>query len=474
MLNSNPSSYGRQTSGLDSNKLTRSIENFLNDVKNLENSPVKPVETAKLPAVVSRLVDKEGKYYRRRKTLPVQPRSTPKAPQVRTVKKQITSLDQNPGAAHYNPNFNAVLANEPVVSMPRAFETPDKSNLDNVPMGEMLKNFSSHIRAVEFEQPETRNIDLKPLEPSCVENQKTYIIPTKLDVKRDSYIVGESTPGPSAYNTVTKKKVKDVIPFQCQVSREDIGEHFEKPIRDTRSAIDATKKREPRPIPFDKQESREKKAKKEDSIWKEIEEEQKRLIEQQIEIEQKRKEKRLAEKSTKERSLKKKKVQPMSRGGRDERGPFAHLMRKEVEPLVPYEVDRTYKYLERPKTAFDIKQKSFKEDRQIYVKTEAPDKLYDNVVDEWKNTKPKENVPNFDALHYRYDAYHYMPKTCGEDDKRSRAEIDAEKRELTLRTMPPTSTRKGKPKALKRIIDTPLSIKRFTSDLDHRYADKFG
>jgi hypothetical protein len=92
--------------------------------------------------------------------------------------------------------------------------------------------------------------------------------------------------------------------------------------------------------------------------------------------------------------------------------------------------------------------------------------FYDNVVKSWKKTKPNVNVPNFDSYHYRYDAYHYMPKTCGEDDKRPLEVIEAEERELMERLLP-TPTKIKHQESPPRWIESPLSANRYSSELDY-------
>ena len=160
---------------------------------------------------------------------------------------------------------------------------------------------------------------------------------------------------------------------------------------------------------------------------------------------------------------------------RDERSPFYQFMRKEWEPSKPYDVERGLKYLERPKTAFDISQKSYKYDRQLYNKTEAPDVIYGNSNDNWKKTQPDVSSPVMESYHVRRDPYYYMPHPCGEEDSRPIWEITADEMYVASHSSIKVNRPKikGKPDPIERFIDTPVMLKRNKSPLTHRYDATF-
>ena len=467
MLSPSPSTFGKP--GLkDFAGLNRSLESLLENVKNLDKSPSKP-ET-RLPSVVSRLTDKKGKYYKRRKSAvakssKTKSQHTPKKPhEIRVVGRPHTPLDDNPGAAHYKPNFDAVLTQEPQISFPKAKDHPNTSSLEEKSMNEMLNTWSSNLRAVDFQQPkDTKKVAFSPLPPSSVMNAKTYVMSRSLPCDRDSFMKVEKTPAPNYYNVKIIEKHVGAIPFAMQASRNDYKESFENPIRDTRAAIDATIKRQPRQVPFDKQSSREKKAKEEDPMWKKIEEEQKEILSH------------MANNAPQKKKVKIK-TADFAKQTRDERSPFYPFMRKEWEPSKPYDVERGLKYLERPKTAFNISQKSFKYDRQIYNKTDAPDVIYGNSNDYWKNTQPDVSTPIMESYHVRRDPYYYMPHPCGEEDSRPLWEIAADEMYVASHSKIKVNRpkMKGKPEPMERYIDTPLSLKRNKSPSSHRYDSTFG
>lgn len=468
-MSTRPSDFGRMNlTDSDQTSINQSLETLMSSVKTLETSPKKNKATGRLPEVVNRLIDKDSKYYKRRRTIPTghQANSKRKIPQVREVKKAVSVLDNEPGAAHYSPKFASILPKSPAISLKDKNSTSklDKSNVDECSMSEMIVAWSDHIRNVDFTKAEksSNSLDYAPLPPSTVEGANVYKFSQDARyANRDSYIIGEKTPGPSAYNTTKNTKKNHATLFHLQVSRFNDMDKLEKPIRDTRSAMDAIRKREPQQISFDKQAPREKRVKEEDPLWQEIENEQREILKNLITQEKAKK------------AVKKQKTADFAKQTRDNRSPFAHIMRKETD--VVYDVESSLKYLDRPTTSFDIGQKAYKFKREILNKTEAPDIMYFDSHEQWKKTKPRDQVSDFNKLHYRKDPYYYMPKPCGEEDKRSKEEIYRDEEFMREREM--TSTRRQPPseppERLKRIIDTPLQLQRNKSAFEHRYEDVF-
>lgn len=467
-MSTRPSDFGRvNLSESETASFNHSLEHLITSVKTLDTSTKRNAGNGRLPEVVNRLIDKDSKFYKRRRTISsgVASPVKRKIPQVREVKKSISVLDNEPGAAHYSPKFSSILPKSPSVSMKDKNSTSklDRSNVDECSMSEMIVAWSDHLRNVDFTKAEksSNSLDYAPLPPSTVEGANTYkFSQDSRFANRDSYIVGEETPGPSAY-AIKHPKHNNATSFHLQVSRIDDSDKLEKPIRDTRSALDAIRKREPQQISFDKQASREKRVKEEDPLWQEIENEQREILKNLL-------------KQEKTREIpKKKKTGDFAKQTRDNRSPFAHLMRKETD--VVYDVDTGYKYLQRPSTSFDISQRAYKYNREILNKTEAPDIIYCNSNDQWKKTQPRDQVSDFNKLHYRKDPYYYMPKPCGEEDKRSKEEIMMDEEEARTREASTTrrSIPKEKPERLKRIIDTPLSLQRNKSAFEHRYEEAF-
>jgi hypothetical protein len=92
-------------------------------------------------------------------------------------------------------------------------------------------------------------------------------------------------------------------------------------------------------------------------------------------------------------------------------------MREEVD--VVYDVNASRRALDRPATSFDIRQPVFKSahDRLVERHSEAPDVMYDDVVQQFENTQPRATSPlQFSREIDRHEPYHYFPHGCGRGD----------------------------------------------------------
>jgi len=354
------------------------VEYVLKQIHSIETNKFKNDIPKEVPKYIQRLVKGEAdtQTVRSRYKNSCHQKVYRKAPEIREVKKRQTSLDVGPSSSHYNPNYNSILTSSPAISM--SSNKPKKSQISADPsthtMNEMMKKWIKDIRKVEFikEQPSVQQLEL-PMSPvpTTFASKKGYKFSNSKD-ERDSFIILENTPGPSAYNVQRTPLEKGVIAFDKQAPRPDFVQNDGHNYRDTRSNLDAVRPRTPAPIPFDKQSSREKTKKEEDDIWKQIAEEQAEII------------RKITNKPEKVEP-KKKTIQPFSQQTSHPKiSPFEHIMRREIN--VEYNPEKSLEYLERPKTAFNISQPAFHNKREILVKTDAPDKFYDNVTEQFKNT----------------------------------------------------------------------------------------
>lgn len=439
------------------------VDKLLDRVKNMELTKYKNEFNGRLPPVVNRLLNKDSKEYKRRRSRAYANEEKPKKkPVKRVVIKEPVTLESKsnemPGSAHYTPNFESILTASPAYTINDKVDSqPIIQGLGTNMLSEMVSKWGTNLRTVQFIKLKETSLDFAPLPESTVHDTKGVSFPHDGHSERDSFITGEVTPGPSAYNVKRTSLKKPVRKFDEQTSRPVDNDPLIKPIRDIRADIDRTQKRQPRQLPFDKQSSREKKAKQEDPIWTEIEEEQKKMLSKMDSKRQKEKPKTA-----------RKEPFALQTRNRDERGPFSHIMRKEVDPKYEYDVDKSWKYLERPKTAFNISQPAQKTDRMVYRKSEAPDIFYNDVQRQWNETqKSFGSPPIFGNTHDRYDAYYYMPHPCGQEHQMTESEIEEEY--MKENQQPPKRRKTPKPQPLKRIIDTPNHMQ---SALSVSYAEK--
>ena len=431
----------------------KDVDEVLRQIQNLELDPIR--QNWEVPSVVNRLMkpdEPRSKRMRRRKLT-----KTPKEPRVvREVKKIENPAGAIPNATHYNPNFDAVLSKAPKLAFEKSGMAKKKLSPASYTMSEMLSKWNGDIRCVEFrpepesvpedenqEQEQRKKKPAKPRTPGVMSS----------DAARDSFLkVNTPTPGPTDYEVpVNTDKVKMVLAFDQQPSRPSLrmtGTHATVTMRDIRQDIEYTKPRTPKCIPFDKQSGRTPRKAKSDAIWDEIEQEQARIIASLRKPEEKKK-------------PVKKHRQPFALQTSKPSHPFGHLMRKEVTPEVEYDVERSRRALDRPRTAFDISQPSLGSERIVYKGTDAPDVIYDNVNEQFKNTIPRAATPlAMSRETKRHSPYHYMPKPCGEGDLPEPKSSLNGKGAVELSKM-------GKRKCL---LDSPYAYKRATRLPKSRWA----
>ncbi|KAH0796019.1 hypothetical protein GPJ56_000087 [Histomonas meleagridis] len=267
-------------------------------------------------------------------------------------------------------------------------------------MSEMITQFNTQLRSINFVNDTNSISSISSSTNSyCPHtNNAPGIISSNAD--RDGFLKKEPTPSPTDYNVGTNFITRKAVPFNKQSSRPTYDTSLYHAYRDIGPSIDSTLPKSGRCIPFNKQSSRNLIPKSEDPIWKSLEEEQKRIIEHLR-----------PENETNSKNNKRKKS-TFELQTPQVLNPFQHIMRKEIEPKVPYNVEENKKSLDRPINSFDISQPSFKNDRTIYNVTEAPDIFYD-YMEQFNNTIPSVKVPDLNKMQKRKSPYYYMPKTCG-------------------------------------------------------------
>lgn len=445
------------------------LDSILKQVHTIENEKYKQSQAP--PGVIERLLGNEERI-RLRSSNSNRSQVRKKSRVIRQVKKVDNPLDNIPSAAHYSPKFDSVLKKNPKHRFQMSeFNQISTSEFENLTMGEMLYQWNRQIRRINFQNPTKEDIDNHYINKTRLNNQVTEYAdvqyntipdrktcrtpvtappPPKPESKipgiisapaiRDSYFKREVSPGPSDYQSTTifSQNMKKVTDFSTQASRPPTEENRSYAIRDVRKDIDSTKPRTQQCIPFDKQSSREPQKKNKDAIWKEIEAEQERIIES------------LAKPEVKPKA-KKKAIEPFALQTPNPEHPFGHLMRKETEPSQFLDVEGNLKHLDRPVTAFSIAAPAQSSDRMVYRISDAPDVMYDHVMDDFKNTVPRATTP-VEIARYptRHSPYYYMPKPCGQgpynpagtsfDNKRSVNMFKMADRQLMLDS--PSSLRK--------------------------------
>lgn len=409
------SSFGKSTFERELESHEEDVEAILKQIQTMEVQKNKT--DFHVPDVVDRLLNDNSSPSRTRTKSKSHHKKHRKSREIREVHKIISPLDAVPSSAHYAPNFDAVLTNAPQLKIAQSFISPKKKlDLDSCTMNEMINQWSAGIRNVSFSKQTSREptpSDSRSTFSSRMSHQSSIAElppiqkqPTlgiiSLGGNRDSYINAEITPSPTEYQAITPiAKPAKALSFEGQASRPQ-NTRQDYIMRDVGKNIDAIKKRPPRIIPFDKQSSRTPRKAQEDDIWKDIEEEQKRIINDLF-------------KQPEPAPKREKKKESFTLQTGQVKHPFQHIMRKEVNPQVEYEPIQSLRSLDRPVTSFNIKQPALKKDRMVYRKSEAPDIIYDNVNEEWKNTQKRATTPiPINKEMVRRDPYHYMPHGCGQ------------------------------------------------------------
>ena len=383
----------------------KDVDVVLKQIHTIELDPVK--QDWSVPNVVNRLTgndDRREKKARRRKII--------KSPQESRTKREVRKVGPTqgpaPSATHYTPNFDAVMSTAPKLAFDKSGLAKKKLSLSSYTMSEMLSRWNGDIRSIEFHPEPEENRQDENVPEKKPPSKRTKRAPGVMssDANRDSFMkTNTPTPGPSHYEIpVNTDKVKMVLPFDQQPSRPSIRTVHPVAMRDIRQDIEYTKPRTPQCIPFDKQSGRTPRKKNGDSVWDEIEKEQARIIESLRKPDEKRK-------------PVKKQRQPFALQTGKPDHPFQHIMRKEIEPSVEYDVESSKRSLDRPRTAFNIRQPSYGRERITYKQSDAPDVMYDDINEQFKNTIPRAATPiAMDREMKRHSPYHYMPKPCGEGE----------------------------------------------------------
>ncbi|OHS98428.1 hypothetical protein TRFO_35168 [Tritrichomonas foetus] len=443
------SAFGRSTFDRDIDvHSTKEVDKLIKHIHTMEYHKIRP--THAIPGVIERLLNVEENRTRSRIKSSSHHKIKKKNKEIREVKKVVNPLDNGPGAAHYSPNFDSILSKSPKHRFQKAEFEPIKkvSNLECCTMSEMLNQWSTQIRRYNFQQPTDTSSSRKLSHTQKVKSQvsktenenenegdednemaKTQPVkserktvrpppdaplPPKPESKvpglisseanRSSFLRHEETPGPSDYQKIVFSSIPLNVPsFENQAPRPTSTPQDAHMIRDIGNNIDAIKKRTAQCIPFDKQSSREPKKKRDEDIWLQIEAEQARIIEN-------------LKKDGNVIRIKKKKEKPPFKlqTGKPEH-PFEHIMRKENEPAEPLHVEKSLKALDRPVSSFDISTPAESSDRMVYRQSDAPDVIYSDVNEQYKNTIPRPASPVPIARTVtRHPPYYYMPKPCGQ------------------------------------------------------------
>ena len=442
------SSFGK--SAFDASLQTNAdVDKIIQNIHAIENMRLRTNYT--IPDVVERLLNPNDTKPRSRIRSTGSHKIRKRGREVREVKKLSSPLDNIPSSAHYVPNFDSVLAVSPGYKFKKAeIEKVKKvSNLDNSTMNEMVKTWNNQLRNYNFQQEKRKkespknhlyqndtnqenvnegqietpkkmskadrymNLNYRPQRPTVrpppdappppkSKKQTPGLISS--EAKRDSFFKQDMTPGPSDYQKIEFLVAPNkASSFNMQASRPSSIPKEARVLRDVRSNIDAIRPRTVQCVPFDKQSSREVHVNNNDSIWKEIEAEQARIIESLCGTDQ-----------NKKKNVKKAK-QPFALQTPKPEHPFQHIMRKETEPTEFLDVERSLRTLDRPVSSFNMSTPSEKHERTLYRKSDAPDVLYDNVNEQFKNTikNPGSPVP-IARTPTRHSPYYYMPKPCGQ------------------------------------------------------------
>jgi hypothetical protein len=277
----------------------------------------------------------------------------------------------------------------------------------------MIGKFFQNIRTVNFQQ----QTPLPPTasEPVVAETKGRHLSVIATTARRGSFYAPKAGPGPGDYQVAPSAVPAKGVSFKGQSGRRD------PPLRnahlpDVGPGVDHTRPRSPQVIPFDRQSGRNPQKRVEDRFWDEIEQEQERILQAFAGGPKKS--------ARKKRSKSSFKLQTPQVAH-----PFAHIMRDETD--VHYDIGASRRALDRPASAFDIRQPAFKSarDRLEVRRSDAPDVVYDNVMEQFAKTRPRATSPlPIDREITRHPPYDYFPHGCGRGD-----------------FLPPESTFSGKP-----------------------------
>jgi hypothetical protein len=291
-------------------------------------------------------------------------------------------------------------------------------------LNEMVEQWSANLRTVNMKGKKAVDEE----EDGGVGVEKGCRSPGLISrtANRDSYIPKTQGPGPSEYCISRDFPQPKTAGFGWQSSRPETPQK-DQVLRDVGEHIDKILSRCPQAIPFTKQSAREPEKPPENEIWQEIEKEQDEILKR-----------RPVESGKTSRVKKKKKKQPFELQVAQVEAPFAHIARKELEPSEPYNVELSRKALDRPATAFDIRQPVLKSvaDRIPVPKTDAPDVMCEDLMDQFTNTISRTTSPlPIEREIVRHDPYHYFPHGCGRGDPMTPRSALADNRAVDLAKM---------------------------------------
>lgn len=380
----------------------KQINNLLSDIKNISTGfSGKKRSNSVDDKIMKRLLSPAKRIRKARKRILPKSKLYKHAPTISQASPRVEIVSEVPGSAQYNPNYDAYLPKTNTYSIQSLHQ---KIPVDPriMTMTEMIKAWEKHIRLVDFKEEPNEG----PLPDVSLPSKPVYNSPgvvARTTSHEDSIIRKTDAPAPDKYYIPRELDKPRVIPFDGQSTRKEIETLTDRTHMKLAQSIDSVKPRNSGCIPFDKQLAREKGLSQEDDIWKEIEEEQKSLL-------------KILKPQKDVSKPPPKIVEPFKlQPSRLQKGPFNHMIHQEAPQDAQYNVEYSLSKLESkkipPATNFGSR---VSKDRVILNKSEAPDRIYPNVIDGWKKTaKSYGSPPDFKNMHDRKSAYDYMPKTCG-------------------------------------------------------------
>ena len=420
------------------------IESILSEIRSIDSGNSVPTKKRKSMSRISQRLLNNEKVKRKSHKL-TKPRTKPKknTPTIPQATFKDTSETDVPASDQYDPDFKFALPRSPSYEIS---ELPKEVSItpDQMTMAEMVNVWEKDIRVVktQVESNDKEKYDITNRGTILEEKQKQEksLVPGVIErtkKKQKVFGPGTDTPGPGKYNIKRNNDPVHVVPFSGQSSRPEIDPGPDRTHFNLAKSIDATKPRSlyhtlPPKLCHSDQETSKK------SIWAEIEDEQKEFLD--IIHRQK-------STSSSVHPVQHKKVSIKPRPG-----PFDHLMHTEA-PDVEYNVEESLKMLEStkipPRTNFGRRLDD--SDRTIYVKTDAPDKIYTDLNKDYLLTKRRTSTSlDFKKLPERLSAYDYMPKPCGGDfnyypedfDSRTGISFDLMGERQLMLELPPQFTQK--------------------------------
>jgi hypothetical protein len=389
-----------------------------------------------LPEVFDRLLtNDEARPPRANRRSVTHHRPPRKSKGVRQIRRVVSLFGGGPDPTHYQPNFAAVLSAAPRLAFSEQRHGRRPMDLDGCTMGQMVNAFLGDVRGYNFTKQKPQS------DPVPAPAERLPSIPPKEPANpawcgRFTYLRNEPGPAPTDYEVPTSTLRPGGHSFDGECGRPPQPQ-LSSALRSVGEDIDRTLPRSLRVVPFAKQTGRAPPDRPDAHLWAEIEAEQRELASH------------FAKPPAKT---------PPAKKARDSFAlqtpqpshPFAHCMRDEVDAV--YDVDASRRALDRPATGFDIRQPVFKSasDRLVGRRSEAPDVMYDQVMQQFENTQPRATSPlQFRREIERRDPYHYFPHGCGRGDHIGQTSTVIGKPSVDIRKMTRRKTRLEVPKNFK-------------------------